>query len=219
MNARKILFWCHLTVGSIAGIVILTMCVTGVLLAFERQIISSAERKFRVDAPAVVHRLTLETLLDNARAVNPNPPLNIAWKSDPSAPTEIAFIRNQSLLLNPYSGAILGEGATRTRAFFHSVEDLHRWLAAPPENRVTGRAVTGVCNLGFLFLVLLGPFFWLPRTWTRAAVRSGTRFNFSFRGKARDFNWHNVIGFWTCIPLAVIVLCAVVMSYPGATNF
>jgi uncharacterized iron-regulated membrane protein len=218
MNARKILFWCHLTVGSIAGIVILTMCVTGVLLAFERQIISSAERRFRIDAPAVVHRLSLEALLDNAHAVNPNPPLNIAWKSDPSAPTEIAFSRNQSLLLNPYSGAILGEGATRTRAFFHSVEDLHRWLAAPPENRATGRAVTGVCNLGFLFLVLSGPFLWLPRTWTRAAVRSGTRFNFSFRGKARDFNWHNVIGFWTCIPLAVIVLCAVVMSYPWANN-
>ncbi len=59
---------------------------------------------------------------------------------------------------------------------------------------------------------------WLPRTWSRAAVRAGTRLNFSFRGKPRDFNWHNVIGFWTCIPLAVIVLCAVVMSYPWANN-
>ena len=150
MNVRKLLFWCHLTVGSIAGVVILTMCVTGVLLAFERQIISFAERDFRVSAPADGHRLPLESLLEKAHAANPtSAPMSIAWKSDPSAPVEVAVNRNQSLLLNPYSGVVLGEGAKRTRAFFHSVEDIHRWLAASPENRATGRAITGACNLGF----------------------------------------------------------------------
>jgi len=95
---------------------------------------------------------------------------------------------------------------------------MHRWLAAPAEKRATGRAVTAACNLGFLFLVCSGPFLWLPRTWTRGAVQAGTRLKFSLRGKARDFNWHNVIGFWTCVPLGVIVFCAVVMSYPWANN-
>ncbi len=218
MSMRKFIFWCHLTVGSIAGVVILTMCVTGVLLAFERQIISFAERDFRVSAAPDAQRLPLESLLEKARAAAPNAAMSIAWKSDPSAPIEFAVSRNQSLLLNPYSGEMLGEGAKRTRAFFHSVEDIHRWLAASPENRATGRAITGACNLGFLFLVLSGPFLWLPRTWSRAAVRAGTRLRFSLTGKARDFNWHNAIGFWTCIPLAVIVLCAVVMSYPWANN-
>jgi uncharacterized iron-regulated membrane protein len=218
MSLRKIIFWCHLTVGSIAGVVIFTMCVTGVLLAFERQIMSYAERGFRVDPPVSAPRLPLESLLEKAHGTNPNPPMSVAWRADQSAPVEIALGRNQSLLLNPYSGAILGAGATRTRAFFHSVEDVHRWLAVPTGNRATGRAITGACNLGFLFLVISGPFLWLPRTWTRAAVRTGTRLKFSLAGKARDFNWHNVIGFWTCIPLAVIVICAVVMSYPWANN-
>src|SRR5215469_4574694 len=107
MTIRKFIFWCHLTVGSIAGLVILTMCVTGVLLAFERQIISFAERDFRVNAPADSRRLTLESLLERARAVIPSAPVSIAWKSDPAAPVEIAVNRNQSLLLNPYSGAVL----------------------------------------------------------------------------------------------------------------
>jgi len=31
---RKIIFWCHLPVGVIAGVVILIMCVTGVLLSY-----------------------------------------------------------------------------------------------------------------------------------------------------------------------------------------
>src|SRR6201999_1759299 len=119
MNVRKIIFWCHLTVGSVAGVVILTMCVTGVLLAFERQVISFAEGDFRVSIPADGHRLPLEALLDKAHAISTNPPMSIAWKSDPSAPVEITVGRNQSLLLNPYSGVVLGEGATHTRAFFH----------------------------------------------------------------------------------------------------
>ncbi|HEY2819862.1 MAG TPA: PepSY-associated TM helix domain-containing protein [Candidatus Acidoferrum sp.] len=218
MNVRKLIFCCHLTIGSIAGVVILTMCVTGVLLAFERQIVSFAERDFRVSAPVDGHRLPLETLLEKAHAVLPTAPMSIAWKADPSAPIEVAIGREQSLLLNPYSGTVLGEGAIRTRAFFHSVENLHRWLAVPTENRATGRAITAACNLGFLLLVCSGPFLWLPRTWSRAAVRAGARLKFSLRGKARDFNWHNAIGIWTCVPLAVIVLCAVVMSYPWANN-
>src|SRR5580698_82976 len=101
MSVRKLIFWCHLTVGSIAGLVILTMCVTGILLAFERQIISLAERGFRVDPPTSAQHLPLETLLDNAHAASSNPPMSIAWKSDPCAPVEIAVGRNQSLLLNP----------------------------------------------------------------------------------------------------------------------
>ena len=96
-------------------------------------------------------------------------------------------------------------------------------MAAPsPQDKSRDRAEPGDHRrlqpwISF-FSFISGPFLWLPRTWTRAAVRAGTRFNFSLRGKARDFNWHNVIGFWTCIPLAVIVLCAVVMSYPWANN-
>src|SRR5690606_27535821 len=30
---------------------------------------------------------------------------------------------------------------------------------------------------------------------------------------ARNFNWHNVIGFWTCIFLVIFTATAVVMSY------
>ena len=39
MTLRKVLFWCHLAAGVTAGVVILIMSVTGVLLAYEQQII------------------------------------------------------------------------------------------------------------------------------------------------------------------------------------
>src|SRR5690606_11063129 len=34
--------------------------------------------------------------------------------------------------------------------------------------------------------------------------------------KARDSNWHHVFGFWSAIPLAVVVATAAVFSYPWA---
>jgi uncharacterized iron-regulated membrane protein len=36
--------------------------------------------------------------------------------------------------------------------------------------------------------------------------------------RARDFNWHNVIGFWSAVPLFIVVLSAVVISYTWAGN-
>ena len=37
-------------------------------------------------------------------------------------------------------------------------------------------------------------------------------------GKARNFNWHNVIGFWTSLILIILTATAVVMSYQWANN-
>jgi uncharacterized iron-regulated membrane protein len=35
-------------------------------------------------------------------------------------------------------------------------------------------------------------------------------------GPARDWNWHNVVGFWCCVPLLIISLSGIVMSYEWA---
>ena len=45
MTLRKTLFWTHLVVGISAGLVILSMCVTGIILAFEPQIVDFVERR------------------------------------------------------------------------------------------------------------------------------------------------------------------------------
>src|SRR5262245_24555865 len=66
---RKVLFWCHLTVGVVAGLVILIMSVTGVLLAYERQVTYWADtRNYHVAPPSPdATRLSVETLLAKAR--------------------------------------------------------------------------------------------------------------------------------------------------------
>jgi uncharacterized iron-regulated membrane protein len=47
-------------------------------------------------------------------------------------------------------------------------------------------------------------------------LQAVTRFNFSLRGKARDWNWHNVIGVWCAPVLIVLTVTAMPISYRWA---
>jgi uncharacterized iron-regulated membrane protein len=217
---RRIIFWCHLPVGVIGGLVIFNMCVTGVLLTYEKQITSWADtRNYRSAPPAPgAQHLPVETLIAKSRESRGGNPTAITVKSDPSAPAEIAFGRETTLFVNPYTGSIYGEGSQRVRNFFRGVTEWHRWLGAKGENRNVARAITGACNLGFLFLVMSGFYLWWPRNWNLKSLRNVTWFRRGLPSKARYFNWHNVIGFWSAVPLFIVVLSAVVISYTWAGN-
>lgn len=218
---RKIIFWCHLPVGVIGGVVILIMCVTGVLLAYEKQITLWADTHAYKSAPpsAEARHLPVVTLIENARNSRGATPASITLRSDPAAPAEIGFGRESTpLFVNPYTGRVLGEGSQRVRSFFRTMTDWHRWLGAKGDNRNVARAITGACNLGFLFLVISGFYLWWPRSWNLKYVRNVLWFKRGLPAKARDFNWHNTIGFWSAVPLFIVVLSAVVISYTWAGN-
>lgn len=217
---RKIVFWCHLVTGVIAGVVILVMSVTGTLLMYERQILAWADRGYRSAPPSSeATRLPIEALVAKAREVAPDANFTtITVRSAPGAPASFAAGPGRTLYVNPFTGDVLGEGSPGFRRVFRVLTDWHRWLGVAGENRTTGRAITGACNLGFLFIVVSGFYLWWPRSWGWAQLRSVTWFKRGLPGKARDFNWHNVIGLWSSIPLFIVVISAVPISYPWASN-
>ena len=43
-------------------------------------------------------------------------------------------------------------------------------------------------------------------------------FRGGLQGRAREWNWHNVIGIWTVFPLFFIVVTGVIISYPWSSN-
>jgi uncharacterized iron-regulated membrane protein len=164
-------------------------------------------------------RLPVDDLLASARKARPDAtPATVTVRADRAEPVTVSFGRDGQLLLNAYTGAVIGEGATSLRAFFRSVTDWHRWLAASGEYRNTGKAVTGACNLAFLVLIVTGAYLWLPKAWSRVQLRNVVWFRRGLPGKARDFNWHNTIGLWSFVPLFIVVLSATVISYPWASN-
>jgi len=215
---RSILFWCHLSVGVFVGLVVLVMSVTGVLLTYQRQITTWADLRGLDGSPPAAQAPRMPLQMVVAGIDGRGTPTAIVVREDPSAPVQVSFGRERVVFVNAYTGRVLGEGSRGVRAFFRVVTDWHRWLGRPEESRWVGKAITGACNLGFLFLVMSGFYLWWPRNWTRQTFRAVLWFRGGLRGKARDFNWHNTIGVWSVVPLFVIVLSGVVISYRWAGN-
>ena len=216
---RSVLFWTHLAAGVLAGAVVLIMSATGVLLTYQRQLQHWADvRGLTVNAFPGATPLSADSLLSLVTAREGKRPATALWRVDPMAPVEVSFGRDGRAYVDPYTGAVLGTGNASMRRFFGGVTDWHRWLARAGEARAMGRKITGAANLAFLVIVLSGMWLWWPRNLTWKAVRQVTWFRRGLAAKARDFNWHNVIGFWSAIPLALVVASGVVISYPWASR-
>jgi uncharacterized iron-regulated membrane protein len=211
---RTVIFWLHLCCGVFAGAVVLLMSITGVLLTYELQL-QKWETGGSVAVPASTEavRLPLEALLLAPHTERPDMPSNITISSDPFQAVTVSWGREGSVMLNPYTGEILPPNSTGVRDSLSSLRSWHRWLGQESDSRSLGRSVTGVCNMAFLFIVVSGIYLWCPRAWTARNLKAIVLFRGGLSGKARDFNWHNVIGVWSMIPLFFIVFSGAVLSY------
>ena len=213
---RTLVFWPHLIAGVTAGLLILLMSVTGVLLTYERQLIAWSDSAYRSTLPAGSTRLSLGTLLLKVRETNPDlVPTAVTMAADREAPVTLA-VRQRTLYVDAYSGQVLGEGNQTVRRAMTEIRSWHRWLSVDGDGRPVARFLTGWSNFVFLFIVTSGFYLWFPRKWSWQHIRSIALFNGKLRGKARDFNWHQVIGVWSLVPLFVIVASALPMSFPWA---
>ncbi len=219
---RAVVFRLHLTVAVAAGLVILMMAATGVILASEELVTGLAERRHRVTVPQAGEgeRIAPEALVAAAEAwgAGAEPPFaatSIEYRAGPDAAVRVHAGRERRVFVDPYTGGVLGGGAVRLEGFFESVNAWHRWVSFPDSAIRRGRAVTAATNLALLFLLLTGPILWVPRRITRRSVAEGLLFRRGVEGVARALNWHYVIGIWSVVPLLMIAATGVVMSYPA----
>ncbi len=220
MSLRRALFWIHLAVGVTAAVVILMLAVTGAILTYEAQLDRWALREYRADPPGPgAAPLGLDELI--ARVAGERPAglvTSVALQRDPGEPAVVRLDDGAAVHVDRFTGERLGDGDTRTRRFLRGVLYWHRWFALEGEYRIVGRTFVATANLGFLFLLASGVYLWWPPAGSRAAWRHALWFRRGLGGRARDFNWHNVIGFWSAVPLAVIVAGGVTISYQWAAD-
>lgn len=208
MTLRKIVFWMHLIAGVTAGLVILIMSVTGVMLAYEKQILAWSNSEFiGVPAPSGEERLPLETLIANAMAANAGvAPSSLTFYARSRAVG--AATDGATIFVDGYSGRVMGSGNVVN--WFRSVRSWHRYFGMSGASRSTGAIINGTATIVGAFLAVIGIYLWFPNgpMWFRRGLR----------GKARNWNWHNVLGFWAAIPLFFVLVAGVVISFDWATN-
>lgn len=220
LTFHRTIFWAHLIAGIVAGLVILSMAVSGLMISYEVQLMEWANRGMRVTPPAQdTVRLDVETLMAKVHEAKPDlNPSGITWKADPAMPVTLSVGREGTFYANPYTGQFLGEQNHAWHDFFHAVTDWHRFLTGTGLPKEVGKAITGAGCLVFGVLLLSGIYLWWPKHWRWTNVKAVILFNRALKGRARDWNWHNVFGFWTAFPTLFIILTGLVMSYGWASN-
>ena len=208
---RAVIFWLHLAVAVVAGVVILMLAATGVVLSLEETVTGLAERRYAVAAPEGAVRLSPEEIAGAAGFTA----TSLSYRSDPLAPVRVHEGQNRYARVDPYTGRVLATGPGGLERFFESVRNWHRWFNVSGGSVRRARAVTGAFNLAFLFLLLTGPILWLPRPVTRRSLANAILLRRGERGARRDLNRHQVVGIWSVLPMAVIAATGVISSYPA----
>jgi uncharacterized iron-regulated membrane protein len=206
----------------VAGLFILNMAVSGIFLAYEHPLIRWSEQsQLTVAVPPDKTRLDVETLIARARQARPQARFfRMVSHADPAATVGFFDTGENStvLYLNPYTGDVVGDGQQAVRQFFHFMTGWHRWLALSGDNRSTGKALTGAISLTFFGMLLSGLCLWLPKEWSAKSLRQIVFFRSGLKGKARDWNWHNVVGIWWTPLILITTLTGILMSYAWAQN-
>ena len=219
MSLRRAILWVHLAVGVVAAGVIFMLAVTGAILAYEAQFNRWALRGYRADPPAPGRApARLDELLARVGGERPAAVTSAALKRDLREPVVVRFDDGTVVHVDRFTGEPLGDGDTRTRRFLRGVLSWHRWFALEGEYRLVGRTFTATANLGFLFLLVSGVWLWWPAVRSRVAWRHALWFRRGLGGRARDFNWHRVVGFWSAVPLVVIAASGATISYRWAAD-
>ena len=122
--------------------------------------------------------------------------------------------RGETVYVDPYTGEIVGEGATPVDEFFGSVMRLHRFLWLPTE---IGRPIVGVATIIYVVISLTGLLLWLPRT--AAAWRRKSTWKTALNVRVRRGGWplvfdlHNALGFYTLVPALILALTGLCWSF------
>lgn len=213
------MFWIHLVAGATGAIVIFIMCVTGAVLSFEKNIVEFAERGEQRVAAVEGERLPISRLVASASEARPDAkPASITLSADPMSSATVSLGRDGRLFIDPYTGKVLGDGNAPLRSFFSTTTSLHRWLAMEGDGFAWGKAITGFFNAMFLVLAITGLYIWMPRKLSFRNIKPVLWFRKTHTGKARDFNWHNVTGFWCSLVLIVLTATGMVISYRWASD-
>ena len=140
----------------------------------------------------------------------------IMVKADPAASVAVNLGRENTVFVNPYNGEF--SEVSQPLTILCAASSIGTAGLAPKE-KAAPRLVRLPAHAIWRFLARrYSIYLWWPRSWQWRGLKMSLLFSPRLRGKARDWNWHNVIGFWSSSVLVVLTLTAAVMSYPWAND-
>lgn len=199
----------HLYLGIFAGLVVAFIGVTGSILVFAAEIDAALNPEL-FQVKATQRRLSLPQVTSAVHQYYPH--LQYHYVTIPAAdkPFDTYILLNkktmEQVFINPYTGKICGRRLNES-AFIGVVTKLHTTLFIPG----IGRYVTGISTLILLILTISGLRLWIPAKWNKLKEMLTVKFSASL--KRKNYDWHNVIGFYSSPVILVLSLTGVLISF------
>ena len=217
MTVRKLFKKLHLWLSLPFGLIIMTTCLTGALLVFEKEITELVRHDSYTIPVRKTQSLSLQSLLERVARETPDS-VQITSVTIPSDfrrayTVGLSKPRRAGVLVDPYTGKIVGQSGRLP--FFTTVRELHRWLldSMKPEAEgiFWGRVIVGTSTLLFVFILLTGLFLW----WPKKLKGVGKRLKISLRqGRQRLFtDLHTVGGVYVFVLLLAMAMTGLTWSF------
>lgn len=214
---RKAIFQIHLWIGSVVGLYIVGISVSGSALVFERELMNDARGVESTALTPQGHRLSYEQLVRVAMLRHPSESLDaIDMRTRKRQVVQIVLKssnnRHRNVWVDAVSGSILADTVVEERhALLNFLERLHNELL----NGDRGEAANGIGGAMLFALTLTGLILWWPgvKSWTRAL-------KIQWRAKWRRivFDLHSAVGIWSLLLVGMWGLSGFYFAYPQASN-
>jgi uncharacterized iron-regulated membrane protein len=215
---RKLLQWAkhqkdwwgkwHLYLGIIAGLIVSIVGVTGSILVFQDEIDEALN-------PGLFHvleqknKIPLEHIVPMIKEKHPQLEFDYIYNEHdkPNGTYQLYDeVSTQQVYINPYTVEISGK-RLYSSSFISIVTNIHRTLLIP----VAGRYIVGISSLILLILTITGMRLWIPQKWKqlKSALTINTRAGF----KRKNYDWHNVLGFYSSPVVALLSLTGFCITF------
>lgn len=214
VNWRRLIFWIHLSLGMVAGLMGALMAGTGVIMAFADSYIDLRDRPAQhIDPPDAARPKSIAELAALANAAHPESAVNrVGIARDSHRAYEFHADPQKLDYVNPFSGAIHPSDSVPLRRTLHKdVEQWHRFLGLAGDRKAVGKFIASWMNVALIPLLLTGLIVWWPASLRWQAVRAGLTPLVNGRGTHRS--WHAALGFWTMPFLLIMVVTATTHSF------
>ncbi|WP_027303380.1 PepSY-associated TM helix domain-containing protein [Rudanella lutea] len=211
MRVKKVVGKIHLWLGLASGLVVFIVAVTGCLYAFKTEIedLTQSYRYVPAEARPVLPPSRMQAI---AHALLPGKNLHSVTYRTGGRAAVLSYYHYEPTYyylayVNPYSGQVL-HVQDMSYDFFYQVLQGHYYLWLPP---TIGQPIVASSTLVFVVLLISGLVLWWPRN--KAAQKQRFSVKWQASPKRRNYDLHNVLGFYASVVLLLLALTGLVWGF------
>lgn len=233
MKLKKLIGQVHLWLGLTSGLVVFILGITGCLFVFEEELRPLIHDYYTVEE-VQEKPLPLSELLsianDTLESIIPKPVNSIIIDNEEERSIEFrSFIRNTATTsiwywdqrtiinayVNPYNGRVV-KIENSDFEFFQIVMMLHWSLLMTND---IGQPIVGIATLIFVIMLITGLVLWWPKR-RKKAIKQRLWFQWknTTRWKRKNFDLHNIFGFYAMVFALIIALTGLVWAFDWFDN-